>query len=123
MTEKAFWAFLNTAIAVKGRIDQVSGYMDSNNQNICENSRYIGGHYVLPKGYDRLSEERIVEIGGLLFDRSISKQAKEAVLMILAHYPKRCALNLLSKYSRNPDQELAFYARTALWECQIWNER
>lgn len=122
MTEKAFWAFLNTAIAVKGRMDQVTGYIDCDNRDIQENSQYFGGHFVLFKGHDRLSEERIEEIGGLLFDRSVSKQAKEAVLMILAHYPKRCALNLLSKYNRNPDKELAFYAETALWECRMWNE-
>lgn len=122
MTEKTFWAFLDMAIATKGRMKQVSGYIDSDDRNINENGRYLGGHSVLFKGYDRLSEERIEEIGGLLFDQSVSKQAKEAVLMLLAHYPKRCALNILRKYNSNPDKELAYYAKTALWECHMWNE-
>lgn len=122
MTEKAFWEFLKMAIAIKGRMNQVSGYIDRDGQDIHETGRYIGDHSVLFKGYDRLSEERIEEIGALLFDQSISKQAKEAVLMLLAHYPKRCALNILRRYNSNPDKDLAYYAKTALWECQMWNK-
>ncbi len=122
MTEKAFWAFLNMAIAIKGRVKQASGYIDSDNQDINENNRYIGGHSALFNGHDRLSEDRIEEIGSLLFDTSVSKQAKEAVLMILAHCPKRCALDILRRYSKNPDKELEYYAKTALWECHMWND-
>jgi len=122
MTEKAFWAFLNTAITVKRRMDQVTGYIDCDNRDIQENSQYLGGHSVLFKGHNRLSEVRVEEIGSLLFDISVSRWTKEAVLMLLAHHPKRCALNLFSKYNRDPDKELAFYAKTALWECQMWNE-
>ncbi len=121
MTEKAFWEFIRMAIA-KGRMDQVSGYIDSDDQDIHENGRYVGGHSVLFEGYDRLPKERMDQIGGLLFDPSVSKQAKEAVLMLLAHYPKRCALNILRKYNSNPDKDLAYYAKTALWECQMWNK-
>ncbi len=122
MTEKAFWAFLNMAIAIKGRVNQISGYADSQDQNMNENGRYLSGHSVLFKGYDRLSEERIEEIGSLLFDQTVSKQAKEAVLMLLAHYPKRCAVNILHRYNGNHDKELDYYVKTALWECQMWNE-
>src|SRR3989338_4060216 len=122
MTEKAFWAFLEMAIAIKGRMKQVSGYIDSDDQNVQENGQYIGGHSLLFKGYDRLSEDRIEEIGGLLFDQSVSKHAKEAALTLLAHYPKRCALNILHRYNKNPDKELAYYAETALWECRMWNK-
>jgi len=121
MTEKAFWAFLNVASAIKGRMNQVSGYIDNNDCDIRETGRYMGGHSVLFKGYDKLPEERIEEIGNLLFDRSVSRETKEAVLMLLAHYPKKCALNILRKYNSKPDKELTYYAKTALWECQIWN--
>ena len=122
MTEKVFWEVLRIAIAKKGRVQQTSGCIDSNGRDIHETGRYIGGHSVLFNRYDELSEERIKEFGVLLFDSSVSKQAKEAVLMILAHYPKKCALNILRKYNSNPDKELAYYAKTALWECQMWNE-
>jgi hypothetical protein len=96
--------------------------MDSDEQNVNENGRYIGGHSVLFNGYDGLSEDRIEEIGGLLFDPSVASQAKEAILMILAHYPKKVALDILRKYNKNPDKELRYYAKTALWECHMWNE-
>ncbi len=122
MTEKAFWAFLNMAIAVKGRMNQVSGYTNSNNLNIHENGQYLSGHSLLFNGHDKLSEERIEEIGSLLFDPIVSKPAKEAVLTILAHHPKRCALNILSRYNKSPDKKLSYYAKTALWECRMWNE-
>ena len=122
MTEKGFWAFISMAIAVKGRMNQVSGYVDSDGQDINENGRYLGGHSVLFKGYDKLSEEKIEEIGSLLFDSSVSGQAKEAVLTLLAHYPKRCALNILRRYNKDPDKDLAYYAKTALWECHMWNK-
>lgn len=122
MTEIEFWAFINTAIAVKGRMKQVSGYMDKDNQNIQENGRYIGGHSALFNGHDKLSKNKIEEIGSLLFDSSVSKNAKEAILMILAHYPRKVALDILREYNKNPDKELIYYAKTALWECHIWNE-
>jgi hypothetical protein len=122
MTEKEFWAFLKMSIAVNGRMDQVSGYIDSDNRDIQENGRYLGGHSVLFNGYDNLPEDRIKEIGSILFDPVVSKSAKEAVLMILAHYPKRCALKLLDRYNRNPDKELKYFAEIALWECRMWNE-
>ncbi|MBN2453700.1 MAG: hypothetical protein JXB40_05535 [Candidatus Omnitrophica bacterium] len=122
MTEKEFWAFINTAVAIKGRMEQISSYSDSCDTQIQENGRYIGGHAVLFNGHDRLSEDTIRKIGSLLFDRFVSKQAKEAILMLLAHHPKKVALEILRKYNKNPDKELTYYAKTALWECRIWKE-
>jgi hypothetical protein len=122
MTEKVFWAFLNKAFATKGHINQVLGYIDSDGQDICADNSYIGCHGILFNGYDEIPEETIIDIGSLLFDRSVSIHAKEAILMLLAHYPKRCALNLLHRYTKNPDKELAYFAKTALWECEMWNE-
>jgi len=122
MTENIFWAFLNMAIAIKGRMKYASGYIDSDNRDIKEEDNYIGGHSVLFKDHDRLPEERIEEIGSLLFDRSVSRRTKEAVLMLLAHHPKRCALDILHRYNQDPDKDLAYYAKTALWECRMWNK-
>jgi hypothetical protein len=60
----------------------VSGCTDGDDQNINENDRYLGGHSILFNGYDRIAEDRIEEIGDLLFDQSVSRQAKEVVLML-----------------------------------------
>ena len=122
MTENMFWSFLKVAIAEKGRVNQAFGCMDSDEQDVNETECYIGGHSVLFNGHDLLSEDRIEEIGGLLFDPAVSRQAKEAILMILAHCPKKVALNILRRYNKNPDKELKYFAETALWECRIWNE-
>jgi hypothetical protein len=52
----------------------------------------------------------------------VSGQAKEAILMILAHYPKKVALNILRGYNNSPDKELKYFAETTLWEYRMWNE-
>lgn len=110
------------ATTIKGKANQIAGHIDNNDRNIRDTEHYIGGHSILFNGYDRLPEEKIKEIGGLLFDPSASKNAKKTVLIILAHYPKRCALNILRKYNNSPYKELTYFAETALWEYKLWNK-
>lgn len=121
MTEKEFWNFLNKSLE-KGRVPQVSGYIDSENPEIQKQGEYVGGHSVLFEGHDKLSLDIIEEIGELLLDKSVTAPAKEAILMILAHHPTKVALRILKKYNQDPDEQLKYTAQFALQECQWWNE-
>lgn len=122
MTEIEFWQFISEESANKGKINQVSGCIDNGDRDAIDSGQYIAGHSVLFNGYENIPQETIMKIGELLFDKSATRPAKEAVLTILAHYPRKCALVILRRYSASPDRELAFFAEMALWECQIWND-
>ena len=122
MTETEFWMFLKRTVDSNGQMDMVAGSIDSNNSRVSAEGRYINGHSVLFNGHDKLPDDKVEGLGHLLFDHSASARSKEAILMILAHHPTKRALDILCLYNMNPDNELRFFAETALWECKMWNE-
>ena len=119
MTEKEFWLFMEKSYE-KGRIKQVSGYVDS--KGLGEPNQYIGGHSLLPADYESIPKVTIIEFGGLLMDESVSIKTKEVILITLAHHVSKEALNILKAYNKCPDVELAIFAELALQECEMWNE-
>jgi hypothetical protein len=121
MTEKCFWEFLGGLLG-QGRINQVSSVIDSNEPQLQQAGRFIGGHILLPENYDKIAKDKIIEISELLLNRNIAISTKEAIIIILAHYPSREALNTLQKYNQRPDEGLRFFSRFALDECRMWNE-
>lgn len=122
MTEREFWQFLERLWKENGRVSQVSGVIDSVDPVLQSHGQYIGGHALLPNGYDKIPEEQIIKIGKLLFDRDANPRTKEAIMIILAHMPSKIALNILKKYNKAPDRGLEIFAQIALDECKMWNE-
>lgn len=121
MTEKEFWEFMKKAW-VKGRVSQVSGSMDSDDSGIKRTGEYLSGHALLPQDYDKISKKILADMANLLFQNEITNQAKEAILIILAHQNSGFALNVLKKYCLKPDKGLGGFADIALSECEMWNE-
>ncbi len=122
MTEKEFWQFLERRWKEKGRVPQVSGTIDTPDPELQAHGQYIGGHALLPNDYEKISEEHIIEMGKLLFDKKANPRTKEAIMVILAHIPSKTALNILKKYNKVPDKGLEIFAQIALDECEMWNE-
>lgn len=122
MTEKQFWQFLERQWKEKGRVPQISGTIDSPDADLQTHSQYIGGHALLPNGYDKMPEEHIIGMGKLLFDSTANPKTKEAIMVILAHIPSKTALNILKRYNKMPDKGLEIFAQIALDECEMWNE-
>ena len=122
MNENAFWAFLEKKWE-KGRATQVSCNTNNPDPKINAVSQYIcSGHALLPEDYQDLSQQEIIDIGALLFEKGVKTRTKEAVLILLAHQPSKIALDILKKYCQNPDKALKYYALCALEECMMWNE-
>jgi len=119
MTEKEFWSFLE-GLWEKGRAAQFIGSVDTELVDPAL-TNYLSGHKLLPKDC-RLSQETIVKLGNLLFDKNISLKTKEAIIILLAHQPSEIALTILAKYNLAPDAGLKFFAELALEECAMWNE-
>jgi hypothetical protein len=119
MSEKEFWEFLE-AEWKKGRVRQVSAV--GLGGGAFAGGEYLQGHSLLPKDYDKLSEESIIRMGSLLFQKEVGHRTKEAVMILLAHQPSEAALTILAKYNLNPEPELDFFAQLALQECAFWNE-
>ncbi len=71
MTEKEFWVFFNKSLA-KGRIPQVSGYVDSDDKLIQSAGEYFAGHSVLFEGHDKLAKNIVVEMGELVMVPGVS---------------------------------------------------
>ncbi|NQT07130.1 MAG: hypothetical protein HQ575_06275 [Candidatus Omnitrophica bacterium] len=120
-TEENFWKFLINALK-QGRATQVSMVTGAKNADGASMSKFIGGHSLLPKNYNKIPKGTIKEIGDLLLRGDCKSSTKEAILMLLAHHPTKAALNTLKIYNENPDKDLKFYARLALDECMMWNE-
>ena len=121
MTENEFWVFLERSQA-RGRVPQISGYRDSDDKFIQSAGDYFAGHSVLFEGHNMLVRSIIREMGELILTPGITPQAKEAILMILAHHPSKEALWALTEYNKNPDKGLECMAHFALEECEWWNE-
>ncbi len=121
MVEKEFLDFLEMKLK-HGRVPQVSGYVDSLDPAIQNAGKYIGEHSVLFEGHQMLPIKMVIEMGRLLLNRNVKLQTKEAILVILAHHPSREALNALNLYNVIPDEDLRYFARIALDECEMWNE-
>lgn len=121
MTENEFLDFLEMKLKI-GRVPQLSGYVDSFDPAIQNTGKYIGGHSVLFEGHQTLPTKMVIEMGKLLLNRNVLLKTKEALLVILAHHPSREALNALSLYNVDPDENLRYFARIALDECEMWNE-
>ena len=121
MTEKEFWMFLDRSLA-RGRVPQMSGYIDSANKLTPGVGDYFAGHSILFEGHDRLAKDVIIEMGKLILVPEVTLKAKEAILMILAHHPSKEALHALAVYNRYPDKGLEYTAHFALEECGWWNE-
>ena len=122
MTENEFWVFLNRSLA-KGRVPQVSGYVDSNDKFMQSTGEYFAAHSVLFEGHDKLAKDLIVNMGELILVPDVPLQAKEAILMVLAHHPSQEALWALARYNKDPDKDLEYIAHFALEECGWWNEQ
>jgi hypothetical protein len=122
MTEKEFKKYLNKLLN-KGKIPQVSGRIDSDDEEIQQAGEYMSSHAFLPKDYDKIPESKIIEMGKLLLKKlSASLETKQIIMVILAHYGSDQALEILKKYNENPDNKLKYFARFALDECQMWSE-
>jgi hypothetical protein len=119
MTEREFWVFMRKSLE-KGRIPMVSGGIDS--EGLEGPKQYVGGHGLLPPGYESIPVSTIIEFGKLLWDEAVAIRTKEAILMILAHHVSKEALNILKAYNKCPDEELVIFAEFALQECEMWNE-
>jgi len=118
MDEQEFWGFLD-GLLVKGRASAVIGAIG------CVDSPeyvYLQGHTLLPKDYDKLCAQDIINIGTLLLKKETSRKAKETIMMILAHQPSEIALTFLAKYNLSADKDLEIFAEMALEECAMWNE-
>ncbi len=121
MTEKEFLDFLEMKLKI-GKVPQLSGYVDSFDPAIQSEGKYMGGHSILFEGHQTLPTKMVAEMGRLLLNRNVRLQTKEALLVILAHHPSIEALNVLSLYNIIPDEDLRYFARIALDECEMWNE-
>ncbi|MBM3252443.1 MAG: hypothetical protein FJZ11_06695 [Candidatus Omnitrophica bacterium] len=121
MTEKEFWQFMKKAWA-KGRICQISGRVDIQDPDAQSAGEYISGHAILPRDYDKISEEQLARMAILLFEKEVTNKAKEAILIILAHQSSPAVLNTLRRYCLRPDEGLEYFSEMALSECQMWNE-
>ena len=121
MTEKEFLDFLEMKLKI-GRLPQLSGYVDSLDPAVQNAGKYIGGHSVLFEGHQMLPAKIVAEMGQLLLNQGVLLETKEALLVILAHHPSREALDALSLYNVDPDEDLRYFARIALDECEMWNE-
>lgn len=121
MTEREFLIFLER-LREKGRIPQVSAIIDHDDPEISSLAGYLQDHALLPQNYDRISNEDIIGMGSLLFRKEVSSKSKEAILIILAHYPSETTLTILTKYNFRPDKGLEFFAKMALEECAMRNE-
>jgi hypothetical protein len=122
MNEKEFWGYLERLWKESGRANAVIGTVDCADSQGQDVGKYLQGHALLPKDYDRLCPGDIMKIGSLLFQKDVSHPSKEAVMVLLAHQPSEVALTILAKYNLHPDQGLEFFARMALEECAMWNE-
>jgi len=118
MTEQEFWGFLK----VRGRAQMLAGSIDSADPDIQRTQNYLAGHTLLPRDFEHISEEDIIDIGCLLFQAGLIQRTKEAVLVLLAHQRSETALTIITRYNLRPDKGLEFFAKFALEECLIWNE-
>ena len=118
MTEQEFWGFLEQS----GKVEMLSGAIGGASPDMGAAGEYVMGHALLPKDYENLPEECIISIGQLLFQGGVSRKAKEAVIMLLAHQVSDTALTMLTRYNLMPDKELDIFAKIALEECLMWNE-
>jgi hypothetical protein len=57
MTEKSFWKYLNGLLR-HGRVNQVSGVIDSDQPEVQQSGQFIGGHALLPENYDKIAKTR-----------------------------------------------------------------
>ncbi|MCX6354558.1 MAG: hypothetical protein NTZ78_06600 [Candidatus Aureabacteria bacterium] len=121
MTEKDFWDFMNGALQGGRSMIMSAGRLDAPPE-IRNAEKYLEGHGCLPEDYGNIAVQTIVEMGELLLEKKIGSNTKEVVMMILAHHGCDEAVHALKKYCRRPDKGLEYFAETALWECQMWNE-
>ena len=119
--EQEFWLFLER-LWRGGRAKQVTATLDHEDFQMQTAGRYIQGHALLPRDYDKICTEDIIKMGNLLFKKEVKEETKEAIIMLLAHHSSEVALILLSKYNLIPDKGLEFFAQMALEECAMWNE-
>lgn len=121
MTEKEFWTFLENAWAANGRESQFLMAGNANDPRVQKTVEYIKAHSLLPKDYNKVSKDKIIQMGGLLLDKNAGAKTKEAILIILAHHTSMEALDILKRYNTNPDGELKLFAEFALDECHMWH--
>lgn len=76
----------------------------------------------MPRDYDKIQIEKIVEMGQLLQSKDAAIPTKQAILILLAHHPSKEALGALRVYNKHPCEELKYFAQLALDECEMWNE-
>jgi hypothetical protein len=122
MDEREFWLFMKGAWG-KGRVPMVSGAsLEVESPGLQSAGEYMGGHAILPEGYDKIPREVIVDMGTLLLKDGVRISTKEAIMMVLAHHGSDEALRALKGYKRKTDPGLEIYAELALQECEMWNE-
>ena len=121
MTEAQFWCFLERMWKEKGREAMMSGMVDNPDPLIQAVSHYIVSHVLLPRDYDKIPVEVVVDMGRLLFEKGRQHKTREAIMMILAHHGSDEALDSLRKYNMIPGKGLEVFSDMALDECESWN--
>ncbi len=120
MTEGQFWGFLEHMWKERGREPMMAGGIDDRDPRVQAAGHYIMSHALLPRGYDKISVKVIYDIGRLLFEKSIQRKSREAIMMILAHHVSDEALDALRKYNMRPNKGLEVFSDMALDECNNW---
>ncbi|MFH1394852.1 MAG: hypothetical protein ABIH09_01705 [Candidatus Omnitrophota bacterium] len=120
MNEQEFWNFIKKSWKQGRRIKTsvTRNFIDPELQVI---GKYFEAHVYLPKNYEELSEELLIEITKLLYSKKIQLKTKEAILIILAHQKSRDILKPLETYCKNADKEIKAFAMLALDEYRTWN--
>jgi len=121
MTEGQFWGFLERMWQEKGREAMMGGMVDNPDPQVQAASHYIMSHALLPRDYDKIPIEVVVNVGKLLLKKGTQRKTQEAIMMILAHQGSEEALKALGRYNMRPNKGLEVFARMALDECENWN--
>ncbi len=120
MTENGFWNLLAQK-RQGGLVDAVVGRRMTEDGGMGQMGDYMEGHAGLPKDYDKLSQEEIIGMGKLLFQKDVIRKTKEMILLFLAHQDSMDALFFLREYNKRPEKNLSIFAEMALSESLMWN--
>ena len=120
MTENDFWKYMKKLWEKEGRVDQLSGYIDSSDLAFHAAGKYAGGHSILPNNYAEVPDKVISAMSNLLSKKKVKPATKEAILIVLAHHGSDAALTAVNTYNKNLDRRLKYFHQMALDECQTW---
>ena len=121
MTEKDFWKWVNKLQVENWPKLLATGAIFTNAPKELEQAKRIYADKADLEESEELPKDKIVDIGKLLFDKNISRRAKEFIIMTLAHESCKEAVSILKQYNKSPDKGVEYFAHFALEECE-WNE-